>query len=281
MQSAPPSSSTTPKASQADSPLTSIPGPSTSGKLSTLNASASGRPLTGPALARKKRLEDDPLTSDLQTNSVLCLTCGQRVKLSDQTHYDTSHWYTHRQRCLKRAGQKDPAPSYSQRPKVAARAKPNKARPKPSRKPKRVTPPSSVSSLTSFGTPSLTSDNEEEIDVSGPEEIKSSSRPPSHPATALVNTSDLLTEQYFVRAHGLHIHLPPVPRDAPTNWRDWRWSDLHVAEFTGTGAYALAQNEPSTLIEKRGDDSVMYKAGEALPNWCDQDSARRGPYPDH
>lgn len=115
------------------------------------NLSFSGPRLTGAALARKKKLEEDPLTSDVKMSSILCLSCGHRIRLSTRSLYDNHHWKRHKDRCIKRVGhvmdptEQNPASSKS---KSARRAKP-KAKPKPTRKPRvRELIPHSHSDLT-------------------------------------------------------------------------------------------------------------------------------------
>lgn len=53
-------------------------------------------------LQRQRDLERDPLASILSPHLVTCKRCGATVKLHSVSPYDTSHWRTHRSRCLKR-----------------------------------------------------------------------------------------------------------------------------------------------------------------------------------
>ncbi|KAJ3933141.1 MAG: hypothetical protein NXY57DRAFT_49339 [Lentinula lateritia] len=183
--------------------------------------------LKRPAAARKKKLEDDPWTADVSTVSVTCLGCGHLVRLSTKSLYDNHHWLMHKQRC-KRAGNMKGSSDIgaSPQPSVPAQAK-YKPNTKSNRKTKRApSASSSVSSLTPISTPPLTSDEEDDVDVSSAEE----SEPPPRPIPIRApGKRDLLTEQYFARAHGIRIRLPPIPPDTPdtqNDWRNWKWSEL-------------------------------------------------------
>lgn len=57
---------------------------------------------TAAAKAREKKLRDDPMANVLGPLYVDCRRCGTRIKLSAKSAYDTFHWRTHRERCLKK-----------------------------------------------------------------------------------------------------------------------------------------------------------------------------------
>lgn len=52
--------------------------------------------------AREKKLRDDPMAIVVGPMHVDCKRCGNRIKLSSKSLYDTFHWRTHRSRCLKK-----------------------------------------------------------------------------------------------------------------------------------------------------------------------------------
>ncbi|KAJ3984536.1 hypothetical protein F5890DRAFT_1291818 [Lentinula detonsa] len=218
------------------------------------NASAPVEILKRPAAARKKRLEDDPWTADVSTVSVNCLGCGHLVRLSTKSLYDNHHWLMHKQRC-KRAGNIKDNPDIGQsspRQPAVVQIK-SKSKPKLNRKAKR--PPSassSVSSLTPISTPPLTSDEEGDVDVSSTEE---SELPPRRVPIRTSGKRDLLTEQYFARAHGIRIRLPPISPETPdthNDWRNWKWSELRMPEFI-TG--------PASSTEHGSEDGADSDAG--------------------
>ncbi|KAJ4475042.1 hypothetical protein J3R30DRAFT_3506228 [Lentinula aciculospora] len=208
--------------------LTELP-PSTAHKSN--NASAPVEILKRPAAARKKKLEDDPWTADVSTVSVTCLGCRHLVRLSTKSLYDNHHWLMHKQRCKRAGNMKDNLdigqPSLHPPDLVQTNSK---VKSRLNRKAKRApSTSSSVSSLTPISTPPLTSDEEDEVDGSSVEELELPPRP------IPVRTSgkrDVLTEQYFARAHGIRIRLPPVFSDTQNDWRDWKWSELRMPEFS-------------------------------------------------
>ncbi|GAW00494.1 hypothetical protein F5879DRAFT_952567 [Lentinula edodes] len=205
--------------------------------------------LKRPAAARKKKLEDDPWTADVSTVSVTCLGCGHLVRLSTKSLYDNHHWLMHKQRCKRAGNMKGNSDiGASPQPSVLAQAKyrPNT---KSNRKTKRApSASSSVSSLTPISTPPLTSDEEDDVDVSSTEE----SEPPPRPIPIRApGKRDLLTEQYFARAHGIRIRLPPIPPDAPdtqNDWRNWKWSELRMPEFTTSAPPLPDSNSDSSEV---------------------------------
>ncbi|KAF5379363.1 hypothetical protein D9757_007610 [Collybiopsis confluens] len=251
---------------------TSQPGPSVpiSGPSPHARPISSGTPqvLPSAAAARKKKLEDDPWSTDICLQSVKCLNCGHCVRLSTKSLFDNHHWIKHKERCIPkgdRRKKKDHPPSSStssasNRPRKAQAYKaPPRIRRVPHAKPsgyvnqnRAVSVSSSISSLTPISTPPLTSDNEE--DLYSAEETESLPVPPP-PLIPLYTTSkkcDNLTEQYLARAHGIQIHSPwdgPSPPNSSTvssepslsgslntsddaiNWRSWDWSQLRMADF--------------------------------------------------
>ncbi|KIK50456.1 hypothetical protein GYMLUDRAFT_51164 [Collybiopsis luxurians FD-317 M1] len=242
--------------SEADH-LVPIAGPSTS---KILMMSDPAQILPGAAATRKKKLEDDPWTADVSIHSVKCLSCGHRVRLSTKSLFDNHHWNKHKARCLKTDKIKDhnrssstlnKPPRLIQIHRAPRRRKAPQAKPKPTGKPKRASSvSSSISSLTPISTPPLTSDNEDDLDLySADESEPAPPRPISIPISAS-RKRDVLTEQYFARAHGIQIRLPPVfpaPDRTSTgssdssssfddmysdNWRAWDWSQLRMADFS-------------------------------------------------
>ena len=51
-------------------------------------------------------LVEDKMVTIITPQLVLCNCCGTEIKLSKKSLFDTFHWYQHRERCLKRHGDK-------------------------------------------------------------------------------------------------------------------------------------------------------------------------------
>jgi len=74
--------------------------------------------LSPAAKARERKLKEDSLAIVLGPFHVECRRCGACVKLSAKSVYDTFHWKTHKERCLRRMKKTNPSNSDSQPPLV-------------------------------------------------------------------------------------------------------------------------------------------------------------------
>ncbi|KAF8637610.1 hypothetical protein AX17_002679 [Amanita inopinata Kibby_2008] len=161
--------------------------------------------------AREKKLRDDPMAIVVGPLYVDCKRCGNRIKLSSKSSYDTFHWRTHRARCLKK-------------PIGAQKTRRAKA------------PSSSPSPADSGGPPSPLRISSNRGILEPSKKAVSGSRLSGGQRSRPTNL-DLLTSVASKAA----LRQPDVVLDAlpefsksssPAQWHDWRWSQLVAPEFS-------------------------------------------------
>ncbi|KAF8892230.1 hypothetical protein BD779DRAFT_100658 [Infundibulicybe gibba] len=186
--------------------------------------------------AREKKLRDDPMADVLGPLFVDCRNCGKRIKLSSKSSYDTFHWRTHRERCLKKQ-----------------RAQKQRARTQKSSPPSRH---SSLGALERPKSPIVTPPNHESL--SEPHQIASGSHDklptftpnPSAPKTLVRPSSDF--EEYLRLSHRRQVR--PMRPGPSGHWQDWSWSQLVPPKFmTGNSP---GDDEPNT--HQKIPDTRLY-----------------------